>query len=700
MPPPGAGCLALAAFLLAPAVLGGAEVRPLLRTVAEVRGLTRKAAELGYPVEIRGVITYSDSSHFLCFVQDATGGIYLSVRDPELAPGDLVEVKGVSGPGTVGRIITGVGEAGAGVKVLGRAPLPAPAVVQAEDLLGSDFDAQWISVAAEVRSVRVENGRAFLQLQCGAESIRAVLPGFHSQDVSPTYLQGLAVTVNGVLGIRVSADGARSSTYLAVPTLREIIPTEAAVASRFDLPVESFGEFFTIHTEGNTAQVRFIGKVTFAEPGIGFMMLVGTPEAWQGNTWVQTTQPDDVRAGMVVDVVGRPEWVHEFGSLKDALFRRVDADWPLSPRPVASLQELRRAHGELVQFRATLLETPFAGGNGVITLGGENKVVFARLPGELPADWKLPPAGSLVEVTGVYLERAMPLLGFPAPSNSAHVLLRERGDLRVVALPSWWTPPKVRGLVAVLVGAAGAALVWGVALRRQVNRQTRVIRRQLARETVHEERTRLARELHDTIEQNLVAVGIQLDAITRHLPAEMAQPRRLAEMAREMVGISRDEVREAVWELRSSGPAREELPGALKTRLALLAENSGLMLEYRTTGEPRRLSPEVERHLLRCALEAVTNALKHSHCTRLSVELEFLPEMVRLTVSDDGCGFDARSAGVASPGHFGFRGLQERVAKIGGTLGIESAPGEGTTVQIEVSDRSVVALQQELAAAS
>jgi signal transduction histidine kinase len=682
-------------------MLGAAEERPVLRTVAEVRRLSREAAELAQPVQIRGVITYTDPSHYLCFVQDSTAGIYLVVRDLQLSAGDLVEVNGVTGPGMVGRIITGSGNQGAAVKVLGRAPLPAAKPAVAEDLMGVDLDAQWISLEGEVRSVRVENGRAYLQLQCGASTVRAVLPGFHSQDVSPTYLEGLQVTINGVLGVRTSARGLASSNYLAVPSLHEIVPAEAAIAARFALPVQRFSEFLAIHAEGMATRVRFIGKVTFAQPGIGFMMLVGSPGAWEGNTWVQTTQPNEIRAGMVVDVVGRPEWVQEFGSLKDALFRRVEADWPIPPRLIASLQELELSHGELVQFQARLLETPFVEETGVITLSGDNKVVFARLPHDLPSDWNSPPAGSLVEVTGVFLKRAMPLLGSPASSNSPHVLLRETGDLRVVALPSWWTPPKVRGLITLLFGAAGAALVWGVALRRQVNAQTRVIRRQLAREAVHDERTRLARELHDTIEQNLVAVGIQLDAITRHLPGEMVQPRRLAEMAREMVGISREEVREAVWELRSSGAARDQLPGALKTRLALLAENSGFVLDFQTTGEPRPLGPEVERHLLRCALEAVVNAVKHSRCTQLSVELEFLPVLVRVEVRDDGCGFDAAAtAGVATPGHFGFRGLQERVAKIGGQLEIESAPGRGTTVRIEVPDRSSMVPQQALTAAS
>jgi two-component system sensor histidine kinase DegS len=132
----------------------------------------------------------------------------------------------------------------------------------------------------------------------------------------------------------------------------------------------------------------------------------------------------------------------------------------------------------------------------------------------------------------------------------------------------------------------------------------------------------------------------------------------------------------------------------------LLAENSGFALEFTTVGEPRRLATEVERHLLRCALEAVTNAVKHSHCTRLCVELEFRPATVELLVRDDGCGFDAAAAGVGPPGHFGFRGLQERVAKIGGQLGIESAPGQGTTVRIVVGDRSDLVLQQELTAVS
>ena len=701
MSPLGFCWVALAALCLPLCSLQAAKPLPILTTAAQVRALSPAAADDSYPVRLRGVITYHDPSHFLCFVQDPTGGIYLLVRDCSAAPGDLVEVEGVSGPGIIGRIVTGKGGDGASVKVLGREPLPKPTIVRGEDLDTALYDAQWVAVECDVLSVRVENGRAFVDLQCGNRQTRAVLPGFHSQDAAPMYLKGLQVVVHGVVGVVASSASARLDTYLCVPSLREIVPSSASLSARFDVPIKSYGEFYEIRAEGNAPMVRLQGKVTFVETGVGFMMLVGKPGAWEGNIWVQTTQPDEIQNGAAVDVLGRPEWVKEFGSLKSALFRKVEGEWALQPRLVSSLSELNELHhGEFIRFSATLLESPFVGLAGIIALNRDNKVLFARLPRSLPVGWKLPPSGSVVEVTGVFLERAFPALALPASSDNPHILLRDANELRLIALPSWWTPKLVRGFVATLLGAVGAALVWGITLRRRVSAQTQIIRHQFEQAAIHEERTRLARELHDTIEQNLVAVGIQLDAIARHLPPEMIQPRRLAEMAHEMVSLSREEVREAVWELRRNEADREELPMALKMRLGLLSENSGLGVEFNTVGEARSLLPETERHLLRCALEAATNALKHSRCGKLFVELRFGPEMIELTVRDDGCGFDTTVAGNSHAGHFGFRGLQERAAKIGGRLFIQSTPGVGTTVRIEAPTGTDASVPLQLAPAS
>jgi signal transduction histidine kinase len=100
------------------------------------------------------------------------------------------------------------------------------------------------------------------------------------------------------------------------------------------------------------------------------------------------------------------------------------------------------------------------------------------------------------------------------------------------------------------------------------------------------------------------------------------------------------------------------------------------------TGTERELPPQTENHLLRVALEAVTNAFKHAAARAVTVDVAFEPARVVLTVRDDGHGFDADSAPTPSSGHFGLFGMRERAEKLHGELTIASRPGEGTTVRL------------------
>jgi signal transduction histidine kinase len=101
-------------------------------------------------------------------------------------------------------------------------------------------------------------------------------------------------------------------------------------------------------------------------------------------------------------------------------------------------------------------------------------------------------------------------------------------------------------------------------------------------------------------------------------------------------------------------------------------------------GAPRPLPASVENNLLRIGQEAITNAVRHARAHAIVAELRFEPGRVRLAVRDDGSGFDADSTLYAGTGHFGLIGMRERAKRIGGRLTIESAPGAGSTVTVEL----------------
>jgi signal transduction histidine kinase len=141
-------------------------------------------------------------------------------------------------------------------------------------------------------------------------------------------------------------------------------------------------------------------------------------------------------------------------------------------------------------------------------------------------------------------------------------------------------------------------------------------------------------------------------------------------------------MRSLIFELRPAEVDREGLVATLRKHLDVLRRVYPTTIDLSVSGETP-LAPEVERELFRIQLEALSNALKHAGALRVSVEMRYDPEAVRIRVSDDGKGFDPAAAGIGSR-RLGLTSMRERVAGLGGMLSIDSGPGRGTTVAVEV----------------
>ena len=229
-----------------------------------------------------------------------------------------------------------------------------------------------------------------------------------------------------------------------------------------------------------------------------------------------------------------------------------------------------------------------------------------------------------------------------------------------------------------------AGLSWVVVLDRRVRRQTQIIQEKAQREAVLEERSRIAREFHDTLEQELAAISIQLDTVSAQFENSPAIARDLLELTRNMSRRSLAEARRSVWDLRSHLLENSNLVTALSEVAKGMAANSPCRIVVSTSGSPRKLSAPLENNLLRLAQEALTNALKHARAQRISVDLAYLPAMVRLEVADDGVGFDPNDCPSFEEGHFGLLDMRERVEKMGGALTLESEPGRGARIIAQV----------------
>jgi signal transduction histidine kinase len=203
---------------------------------------------------------------------------------------------------------------------------------------------------------------------------------------------------------------------------------------------------------------------------------------------------------------------------------------------------------------------------------------------------------------------------------------------------------------------------------------------------VHQERLRLARELHDSVAQSLF--GITLGAARILALLEREETEQVSTVVSELLRLANDgqtELRSVVHELRSDDSCQLQggLTGALANQAAQLEARTGCQVRLSLADEPD-IASSTKGTLFRIAREALHNSEKHAHATRVDLVLEVSPSEMTLMVADDGSGFDPNAS---HPGHFGLQLMCEQAMAIGASLELVSAPGRGTQIWVCVGRR-------------
>jgi len=219
-------------------------------------------------------------------------------------------------------------------------------------------------------------------------------------------------------------------------------------------------------------------------------------------------------------------------------------------------------------------------------------------------------------------------------------------------------------------------------LEQKVASRTAEVLQQQRRLAALEERSRVARDLHDSVSQSLYSVTLFSEAARRHLAAKNAGA---AEQSLDhLIGASRQalkEMRLMVYELRPSELENRGLIGALRQRLSSVEKRSGI--EASIDAPADLVLPDIlEQELYSLAQEALNNALRHGNARKVKLRLQQRGEEIQLDVRDDGVGFDPGM--LQSTGGMGIRGMEERAHAHGGRLHVDSAPGQGTLVRIGI----------------
>jgi signal transduction histidine kinase len=218
------------------------------------------------------------------------------------------------------------------------------------------------------------------------------------------------------------------------------------------------------------------------------------------------------------------------------------------------------------------------------------------------------------------------------------------------------------------------------------------LRGELLRQVVNAqeaERQRIARDLHDATGQALTALGLGLRGISASVKDGDEAVRGLRQLET-LTANSLDELRHLISDLRPPHLDDLGLSAAIRWYAKELQARADLEVQTEIAGEPADVPPPVRLAVFRIAQEALTNVLKHSQARRAWVLLSYRDGQVHLQVRDDGCGFDMAARAQTRPA-WGLLGMQERAALLGGRVMVQSQPGSGTQIEVEIPYRNAEA---------
>jgi PAS domain S-box-containing protein len=450
---------------------------PVLTQAAQVRKLTVEQSRLGYPVRLRGVITFNLPTWYVTFFHDSTAGIFLweSSVPANVRAGDLVKVRGRTGPGDFAPVV-----ADGQVRVVGKAPLPPARRFSLGDLLTGQEDSQWVEVKGVVHSVAIEPQFLTLGIAAGSHKFRARISEF-KRDANYASLIDAEVAIRGACGALFNDKRQLVGIQLWVPSLEQVHIERAAPSDPYALPIlptSSVMQFTPERAVGHRLHVQ--GVVTLDRSG----RLIFLQDA-SGGVAVLSGQSTPVQPGDRVDAVGFPTTGRYAPVLEDGEFRKIGHG--ALPMPV-DLTHATTLSGdqdaELVKIRGRLVDESVQGEDAVLTMQAGSFTFAARLEKARADDTvRRIPVDSLLETTGVwstetdeYRTTNQRPVGSDIAPMAFRILLRSGGDIIVIEKPSWWTARRIVWLLVMLAGIVFGISLWVAVLRRQVEERTETIR--------------------------------------------------------------------------------------------------------------------------------------------------------------------------------------------------------------------------------
>ncbi|HEY1790143.1 MAG TPA: sensor histidine kinase, partial [Verrucomicrobiae bacterium] len=635
---------------------------------------------------LQGVVTFCGDvlGKPYLFVQDENGGgIQLAWPDrilrPDLEVGQSLEMNGVSAVRQFPVVF-----APTMLKVTGWETLPPPAQYSTALLAADDAQARWVEATGVVHSVET-NGLINLMTSDGPLSVWV---GSSHEMKNDQYVDNL-VRTRGVL----SFDSKRSIRLLVpAPDFVEVL--ESSPKDPFSVPCFTIAELTKLDLKpGELRRMKLCGAVTCVLPP-GIYVQDGT-----GGAFVRTDEADSLRPGDRIEATGFPDNHSAELTLGEAQIRNTGVAGLPAPIDTGSADIDRKYHpSELIRLTAKLVDQHKTADGQVLVLQAGSKILQAILLGENKDSLQNIANGSSLKITGVcqYWQpdartAPTPLAGASLSSANINIWLRDPADVVVLKRPPWWTLKRIAWLTTLSIFSLIGALIWVRMLRKRVamrSKELQITIRRLEKEaqasTLLAERDRLAGEIHDSLEQGLTAIMMQLDSAEKHVE-NSPEARTILHRARNMAEFSRAEIQHAVWDMLSPLLENADLATAI-THVAGQISSSSPEVKIEIKGSSRPLPSSYEHHLLRMVQESITNATKHAKAKTIFVILDYTGPGLEIIIKDDGAGFVPGTIKPASQtGRFGLQGMRARAKKLNAELDVASQMGKGTVITIKVN---------------
>ena len=648
----------------------------------------------GKRVRLRGTVIYFKAGGYaeLVIGNGSSGVLTHWADDAAIAgvkEGMYVEVEGVSqqtnfSPRLEGRTVRILPE---------ERPLTATKA-NYEDLKSGRMECRFIETTGVVRSARVDHSltppRLLLGIATPAGRFEAWIQRFGEADG-----QAMVDAEVQLRGVCLAWNNRRQQAHdlrVLVNKLEDVTLIGPVPVAAFEVPLTIPQTLMSYRREGiNLHRVRLRGQVTWSNPQGS---LVVQAQEYGVRVRGEQDRPLMPSFGDTVEVSGFPEFMGYSAGLVSATWRVIEQGTPPAPERTTAVQILARTHGmdmdqSFVRLAGTLVSLRPAGGGVLLDLQDGQHHYQATLPGPADSlDGLLLPMGSLLELTGIceLIPQQQPE-GRSFDPGSFILRLRQPGDITVLNQGPWLT--RQRLLTLCIAGAVGLSgmLLWNRSLRRTVSRRTQFLAEEIRSrhdrnvefKAILGERERLAAELHDTVQQSLMATSLQIQAADLTLPAAPQNVSHHLALASRHLERSRADLRRSVWDLHEPPGGPQDLTREITELTEALKHQDKVSLTVDTEGTPHPLGEQDHHEIMRMTGELLANAVRHSGGRTIAAGICYAANGLTLTVRDDGSGFDPAKAEGPDSGHFGLTGLRERARRIGAEFTITSELGAGTT---------------------